>query len=56
MGRGLAAHRYLIIFLGCYLALRQVKLSTAFAPWRDVCGGATRIIPRRNSCSCPLGG
>ena len=23
MGRGLAAHRYPIIFLGCYLALRQ---------------------------------
>ena len=24
MGRGLAAHRYPIIFLGCYLARRQV--------------------------------
>ena len=23
MGRGLAAHRYPIIILGCYLALRQ---------------------------------
>jgi hypothetical protein len=41
VGRGLAAHRYPIIFLGCYLALRQggsrVILPSSAYRWVEGC-------------------